>query len=51
MYGYLENDPQVLAVENEMRVLLTEVESEKKGMEQKFQKLSKAFKELHDQLT
>eukprot|EP00731_Ephydatia_muelleri_P026224 Em0018g324a len=25
MYGYLENDPQVLAVENEMRVLLTEV--------------------------
>ncbi|KAL5467427.1 hypothetical protein EMCRGX_G031648 [Ephydatia muelleri] len=42
---------RVLAVENEMRVLLTEVESEKKGMEQKFQKLSKAFKELHDQLT
>ena len=43
--------PQVMAVENEMRELLTEVEGEKKGMEQKFQKLSKAFKELQDQLT
>jgi len=38
-------------VEAEMRELLTEMASEKKNMETKFEKLSKAFQEVQQEIT
>jgi len=41
----------VLTVEAEMRELLAEMAREKRNMETKFEKLSKAFQELHQEIT
>ena len=43
--------PQVPAVEAEMRELLSEVAREKKAMETKFQRLSRAFQELQQDMS
>ena len=42
---------RVVEVENEMRRLLAETANERKAMEGKFQRLSKAFNELQKELT
>ena len=42
---------QVLAVEAEMRELLSEVAREKQGMEAKFQRLSRAFQDLQQDIS
>ena len=41
---------KIKEVEEEMRQVLTETAREKKAMEGKFHKLSKAFEELHQEL-
>ena len=42
---------KVKEVEEEMRQMLTETAREKKSMETKFHKLSKAFQDLHQELS